>query len=101
MNTQEQEVLTTGTNALPAHTDPAHADSPPENPGGMRTVGIAVAVALLVAISYGLHLRSTSEKRLAGSTEEAAVQSVDVIHPTAGSKADDLALPGTVQAFTD
>jgi RND family efflux transporter MFP subunit len=101
MNTQEQEVTTTGTNAVPAHKDPAQADSPPENPGGMRTVGIAVAVALLLAIAYGLHLRSTGEKRLAGATEEAAVQSVDVIHPTAGSKADDLALPGTVQAFTD
>jgi RND family efflux transporter MFP subunit len=101
MNTQEQEVLTTGTNAAPAPKDSAHADPPPENPGGLRTVGIAVAVALLVAIAYGLHLRSTSEKRLAGSTEEAAVQSVDVIHPTAGSKADDLALPGAVQAFTD
>jgi RND family efflux transporter MFP subunit len=67
----------------------------------MRTIGIAVAVALLMTIAYGLHLRSTSEKRLAGATEQAAVQSVDVIHPTAGSKADDLALPGTVQAFTD
>jgi RND family efflux transporter MFP subunit len=101
MNTQEQEVTTTGTNAVPPHADSAHPDSPPETPGGMRTVGIAVAVALLVAIAYGLHLRSTSEKGLAGTTEEAAVQSVDVIHPTAGSKADDLALPGTVQAFTD
>ncbi len=37
MNTQEQEVLTTKTNAVPAHTDPAHADSPTKNPGGMRT----------------------------------------------------------------
>jgi RND family efflux transporter MFP subunit len=101
MDTQEQEVLTTETNAAPAHTAPARADPPPEKPGGMRTVGIAVTVALLVAIAYGLYLRSTSETRLAGVTEEAAVQSVDVIHPTAGSKADDLALPGTVQAFTD
>jgi RND family efflux transporter MFP subunit len=101
MDTQEQEVLTTETNAAPAHTAPAHADPPPEKPGGTRAVGIAVTVALLVAIAYGLHLRSTSETRLAGVTEEAAVQSVDVIHPTAGSKADDLALPGTVQAFTD
>jgi RND family efflux transporter MFP subunit len=101
MNTQEQEVRTTGTNAAPAHADPAHASSPAENPGGMRTVGIAVAVALLVAIAYGLHLRSTSEKRLTIATEEAAIPSVDVIHPIAGSQADDLALPGSVQAFTD
>jgi len=101
MNTQEQEVLTTGTDVVPPHTDPPHADPPPESPGGMRTVAIAVAVALLVAIAYGLHLRSTSERRLAITTEEAAIPSVNVTHPTAGSQADDLALPGTVRAFTD
>jgi RND family efflux transporter MFP subunit len=101
MNTQEQEVLTTGTDVVPPHTDPPHADPPPESPGGMRTVAIAVAVALLVAIAFGLHLRSTSERRLAITTEEAAIPSVNVTHPTAGSQADDLALPGTVQAFTD
>src|ERR1700759_1295178 len=101
MNTQEQEATTTGTSSVAAETDLAHADPRPDSPGGMRTIGIAVGVALLVAIAYGLHLRSAGEKTLAITTEEAAVPSVDVTHPPAGSKADDLALPGTVQAFTD
>src|ERR1700722_7166686 len=99
MNTPEQAVKGTAPNVAPAQTDVPCA--PAENPGGMRTVGIFVAVALLVAIVYGLHLRSTSEKRLSIATEKAAIPSVNVVHPDEGSKTDDLALPGNVEAFTD
>jgi RND family efflux transporter MFP subunit len=101
MNTMEQEAPPTGADVVPAHPAAPHPDSPTERPGGIRTAVIVVAVALLVAIAYGLYLRSTSEKRLAIATEEAAIPSVDVVHPVAGSQADDLALPGSVQAFTD
>ena len=100
MNTQEEKASTTGTDVVPAHTEPPH-DAPAENPGGVRTAVVVLAVALLVAIAYGLHLRSSNERRLAITTEEAAIPTVNVTHPTAGSQADDLALPGTVQAFTD
>src|SRR6201997_115287 len=101
MNTQEEKESTTGTDVVPAHTEPPHSDEPAENPGGVRTAVVVLAVALLIAIAYGLHLRSTSERRLAIRTEEAAIPTVNVTHPTAGSQSDDLALPGTVQAFTD
>jgi RND family efflux transporter MFP subunit len=101
MNTQPQAVQATRTDAAPAHTDAPHASSSTENPGGIRTVGIFVAVALLAAIAYGLYLRSASEKGLSIATEEAAIPSVNVVRPVPGSKADDLALPGSVQAFTD
>jgi RND family efflux transporter MFP subunit len=101
MNKQVQEVRATGTDVVPAHEDAPKAGSLPENPGGIRTAGIIAAVVLLAAIAYGLHLRSTSEKHLAVATLEAAIPSVDVVHPTAGSQADELALPGSVQAFTD
>src|SRR6201998_1214150 len=101
MNTQEQKESTTGKDVVPAHTEPPLADAPAENPGGVRTGVVVLAVALLVAIAYGLHLRSSNERRLAITTEEAAIPTVNVTHPTAGSQVDDLALPGTVQAFTD
>ena len=101
MHTQEQAVQGTGPDVVPGHTNPPHAASSTEKPGGIRTFGILVTVALLVAIVYGLHLRSTSEKRLSIATEEAAIPSVNVVHPDEGSKADDLALPGNVEAFTD
>ena len=101
MNKQETELPATGTDVAPAPADAPHAISSTESPGGMRTAGIFAAVALLAAIAYGLHLRSASEKGLSIATEEAAIPSVNVVHPVQGSKADDLALPGSVQAFTD
>jgi RND family efflux transporter MFP subunit len=101
MSTQDHQLPTPKTDVVPAHTDTPRADPPTENPGGFRTVGIIAAVALLVAIAYGLHLRSANEKNLTTATDEAAIPTVTVVHPVAGSKADDLALPGNVEAFTD
>ena len=100
MTTQVQEAPTTGAQ-IAAHAEPAQPTQQIESPGGVRSVGIIAAVALLAAIAYGLHLRSASEKRLAGATDEAAILTVDVVHPKAGSQAGDLALPGNVEAFTD
>ena len=97
----KREERTAGTDGIFAQTDAPHADSPAENLGGIRTAGIVIAVALLIGIVYGLHLRSADEKHLAIATADAAIQSVNVVHPMAGSKADDLVLPGNVQAFTD
>jgi RND family efflux transporter MFP subunit len=101
MSTQDQPLPMTGTDVVPAHADPSHAEPPTENPGGLRTAASIVAVALLLAIVYGLHVRSTSEKRLTITTDEAAIPTVNVVHPVEGSKANDLALPGNVVAFTD
>ncbi len=101
MSLQEQATQASGTGIAPEQKDAPDTALSTENPGGIRTAGIFVAVALLVAIAYGLHLRSTSEKSLSIATEEAAIPSVSVVHPVEGSKADDLALPGSVQAFTD
>jgi RND family efflux transporter MFP subunit len=80
---------------------PAHAESAPQGTGSARTVVIVIAVALLAAIAYGLHVRSSGEKSLTVATDDAAILSVTVVHPTAGSQAGDLALPGSVEAFTD
>jgi RND family efflux transporter MFP subunit len=101
MSTQDHQLPTTKTDVVPAHADPPRADPPAETPGGLRIVGIVAAVALLVAIAYGLHLRSAREKNLTIATDEAAIPTVTVVHPVVGSKADDLALPGSVEAFTD
>jgi RND family efflux transporter MFP subunit len=101
MSTQDHQLPTTGTDVVPAHAGPPHVDPPTENPGGLRTAASVVAVVLLLAIVYGLHVRSTSEKRLTIATDEAAIPTVSVVHPVEGSEANDLAFPGNVEAFTD
>jgi RND family efflux transporter MFP subunit len=100
MNTEEQATVATEVDVVPAHADIAHVP-PPVEAGGGRTLAIVFAVVLLSAIAYGLYVRSTSAKRLSQATQEAAVLSVSVVHLAAGSEADDLSLPGNVQAFTE
>jgi RND family efflux transporter MFP subunit len=68
---------------------------------GGSTVAIVFAVALVSGIAWGLHVRATKEATVADATQAAAIFSVNVVHPVEGSKADDLALPGSVEAFTD
>jgi len=101
MTTQVQEAPSTGAGVPPASLDAAPADQQIENSGGIRTLGIIIAIVLLVAIFYGLHIRSASESRLASATDDAAILTVSVVHPVAGSQGGDLTLPGNVEAFTD
>jgi len=107
MSAQEQEIPLTESEVAPSPAQPTPsgpaATQPQrvESPGGGRSVVIAIVVAMLIAIFYVLHLRSASEKRLASATEDAAILSVNVVHPTAGSLAGDLALPGNTEAFID
>jgi RND family efflux transporter MFP subunit len=98
---QKQEEQTASAGVVPAHTVAPHADSSTENPVGLRAAAVVVGIILLLAIAYGLHLRSASEKQLTITTEEAAIPTVNVVHPATGSADGDLALPGTVEAFTD
>ena len=93
------ELDATQTDVVPAHHEPAA--NAPESPGSGRTIGILFAVALLIAIGYGLHRRSADETKLVHVTNEAAILSVDVVRPAVGSSSQDLTLPGNVQAFTE
>jgi RND family efflux transporter MFP subunit len=106
MTALEQEAPTTEAEVAPAPAEPTQPAQPVEvqqveKQGSARTVVLVIAAALLFAIAYGLHLRSASESQLTSATDDAAILSVDVVHPAAGSQAGDLALPGNVVAFTD
>jgi RND family efflux transporter MFP subunit len=101
-NSSQEQTATAATSVEPPHAvAAANVDTPAQVPRGRGTVGILCAVALVAVIAWGLHVRAASEASVTQATQAAAVLSVNVVHPVEGSKADDLALPGSVQAFTD
>jgi RND family efflux transporter MFP subunit len=102
VNRKQQQAATVASSpASPQTVEPAKAVTPDRAPIGRRLAGILCAVALASAIGWGLHVRSVNEAAVADATQAAAILSVNVVHPAEGSKADDLALPGNVEAFTD
>lgn len=68
-------------------------------------LGLAIAAAgaagLGIAIYTGVQSRADAEARLAQATLDAAVPMVAVIHPRPAAAAEQIALPGTTQAYTD
>jgi RND family efflux transporter MFP subunit len=89
------------TDVVPARREEASNNPPEGGSGAGKMIGILFAVALIAAILYGVHLRSSHEKELAEATDEAAIPTVNVTHPQTGSAAQELILPGNVQAFTE
>jgi RND family efflux transporter MFP subunit len=79
----------------------APSDRHIDNPGGGRTIGILFALVVLAAIAYGIYHRHQTESALVEKTDVDAIPTVTVTHPTGGSAADKLVLPGTVQAFVE
>ena len=100
MPSTQEAVDTSQTDVVAAHRSEQDNTSK-EGPGGGWIIGILFAIVLLAGIFYGLHVRSAHEKELTRSTDEAAVLTVNVVHPQSGSVAQDLVLPGNVQAFTE
>jgi RND family efflux transporter MFP subunit len=64
-------------------------------------IGITLSVLFGAAIVYGVWSRATAENDLKHATEAAAIPSVNVTHPSGGSAAQEIVLPGNTQAFTD
>jgi RND family efflux transporter MFP subunit len=74
--------------------------------GSSRKVGLIVATAFFCAgfavlIFTGIVSRLNAEKKLEGTVKANAIPVVTVIHPEATSKAQEIELPGTTQAFTE
>jgi RND family efflux transporter MFP subunit len=101
MPSTQEAVVPAQTDVVAAHNED-HANGSVEGPGSGRTIGILFAVTLIAAILYGLHIRSSHEKEVAKATDEAAISTVNVVQPKSGSgAAQDLVLPGNVQAFIE
>jgi RND family efflux transporter MFP subunit len=101
MSTQIDPAQEGQTDVVAAHSDSGYVEPPVETSKGGRMLGILFAIALLCAIGYGLYARTKTEKILVQTTNDASIIAVNVTHPVMGSTAQDLALPGNVQAFTE
>jgi RND family efflux transporter MFP subunit len=75
------------------------------NRGGSRRVGAIVAAffcaGLVALIVLGIRSRLDAEKKLETTVKSSAIPVVTVVHPEASSKAQEIELPGTTQAFTE
>jgi RND family efflux transporter MFP subunit len=61
----------------------------------------AAALALAVVVLFGIHSRTMAASRLVEATDQAAIASVNLVHPQSATRAQDLVLPGNTQAFID
>ena len=68
-----------------------------------RTIEIAAffCAGLAVLIFSGIRSRLAAEKGLEEKVRSTAIARVEVIHPKAGSTAQEIELPGTTEAFTE
>lgn len=83
------------------HASDAALVREPEGRKSIVLVGVTLVVLLGVAIFYGVRSRTKAENDLKRSTAAAAIPSVNVTHPSGGSSAQEIVLPGNTQAFTD
>ena len=67
----------------------------------LLSVLASMLLALGVVIFWGIRSRIEAETELQITTIQAAIPTVDVIHPQDGAPTEEIVLPGTTQAFTD
>lgn len=89
-----------------ASTPAASAPAVPAGRAGRSTRGLLLVVLLLaVALAYfivtGLHSRVSAETALNTRTEVASVSTVSVVHPVSVGGAQEVVLPGNMQAFIE
>ena len=88
-------------------TEPQRASESPSRTGRshsrVRTTVLvsAVALALAAEIYSGIRSRASAETTLQRITDQAAIPTVDVIHPQVAAPTQEVVLPGNTQAFTD
>ena len=70
-------------------------------PAAVWIVLAVIVIGLLAVIAYGVLSRAAAERALEKKTTAAAVPTVTVIHPSSSKSADEIALPGNTQAYTD
>ncbi len=73
----------------------------PARPGKALFMAGAIVLVLVLAGAIALLSRVHADRVLADTTEQNAVPTVAVVHPTAEKPNEDLVLPGTLQAYVE
>jgi RND family efflux transporter MFP subunit len=94
--TEEEEKVETTTKAETHTGQPVR-----KSLRGVALTALGLIVVLGVFIAVGLHRRTASEKTLAQETSASAVSTVTVVHPAVANSAEEVVLPGNMQAFTE
>ena len=107
------------TETIPTHTPGYNEDATHLNAHGLDTghqptepqphrissgVWIALIIAailLILAVLYGIHTRTHHEDALITTTNDAAIPTVTVMHPTSSRLAPEISLPGSAMAYVD
>jgi RND family efflux transporter MFP subunit len=96
MTVEEQQTQTNQESSIQQPQPPRHS--------GLRGLFILAAVgaiALGLAIAGGIVSRARANSALAAETQTDAVPTVSVVHPKLSSGAEEILLPGNMQAFID
>lgn len=72
-----------------------------EKPTHGVLIAIVVLILVIAVVVAGVVPRMRAKAALRTETNTLAVSTVNVIHPTRGSPAQEIVLPGNIQAFTD
>jgi RND family efflux transporter MFP subunit len=82
-----------------------HNTSLPSPPSSLRKSGVRLfllaPIGLCMVGAVTLFLRAQESRKLAVTTHALQAEPVSVIHPQSGAPNSDLALPGTIQAYSD
>jgi len=83
----------------------APVNGSPQGPRRSRKKLVLVAGAFVLCVAalvfLGIRSRVEADSRLKLATDQAAVPTVQVIHPKPGAPAEEIVLPGSTIAFTD
>lgn len=100
---QSEETVIGSTTVAEISPEETSGTKPPQGKvprGGLIVLG-AMALVVAIVVVLGIHSRVGAETRLQQATFQAAIPSVNVMHPQSGDRAQELVLPGNTQAFID
>ena len=87
--------------AAPPAIEPQKSREPRRPRGGSLLLLAAAGLLLALVIGAGIYSRKQAAAKLESSMEESAAPSVNVVYPKPASTGDEIALPGSTQAFID